>query len=96
MLKFSKPLWLVVWAVAARLSSATADNRPTVTIAPRQTAVVNAAVPTGPGQIGVNPVEEDIGNPDIYRGTIQHLTATQSSLITVDSSTTRVSQSHQT
>ncbi|KAI2467340.1 hypothetical protein F4781DRAFT_402531 [Annulohypoxylon bovei var. microspora] len=89
MLKVSSPLWLAVWAATAQLSSATTDDRPTMTVVPRQTAVINAVIPTVTGQIGVNPVEDDIGDPDIYRGTIQHLTATQSSLLTVQSGTTR-------
>ncbi|KAI1456290.1 hypothetical protein F4805DRAFT_233996 [Annulohypoxylon moriforme] len=89
MLKLWSPLWLVVWASTAQLTSAIPDNRPTVTAATQVTAVVNAVIPTDPGQIGVNPVEEDIGDGDIYRGTIQHLTASQSSLITTQSGTTR-------
>ncbi|KAI0886492.1 uncharacterized protein GGS22DRAFT_186564 [Annulohypoxylon maeteangense] len=89
MFNLQSPLWLVVWASTARLASAIADDRPNMTVVPRATAVVNAVIPTTTGQIGVTPVEDDIGDPDIYRGTIQHLTASQSSLITTQSGTTR-------
>ncbi|KAG9236729.1 hypothetical protein BJ875DRAFT_524325 [Amylocarpus encephaloides] len=87
MLHISNTFWLVVWAAVARASTEADDPRATITIAPRASPVNLAVIPTKPGQIGVNPVEEDIGDPDIYRGTIQH--AEQSTLITVDDSTTR-------
>jgi len=81
MIGTQRPLWLGVLATAAHLASATPDDRATITIAPRQTPVNNAVIPTTTGQIGVNPVEDELGGEN-YRGVIQHLTASQSSLLT--------------
>lgn len=83
-----RPFWLAVLAATAQASDTATDTQATITLAPGATPVNNAIIPTAPGQVGVNPVEEDIGDPDIYRGTIQHADST---LITVDAGTTKVS-----
>ncbi len=47
----------------------------------------HAIVPTASGQIGVNPVESDLGNPTTYVGQIY---GTDTQYITQTSSTTKV------
>ena len=60
----------------------------TPTIQARIDAKINAIVPTTTGQIGINPVESDLGDPSTYVGSIY---GTDTKYITVDSWTTKVS-----
>jgi len=57
------------------------------TIQPRIGTHINAIVPTTTGQIGVNPVESDLGNLSTYVGSIY---GTDTKYITVDSWSTKV------
>ena len=59
----------------------------TPTIEARIGPKIDAIVPTTAGQIGINPVESDLGDPDTYLGTIY---GTDTLYITMDAATTKV------
>ena len=65
-------------------------SRPTATptIKARIGPKIDAIVPTTAGQIGINPVESVLGDPDTYLGTIY---GTDTQYITIDAATTKVS-----
>ena len=61
------PPWLLCLASIASAASAASV---TTTVAPSRVLHVRAHIPTGPGEIGINPVEDDIGDAAIFVGTI--------------------------
>jgi hypothetical protein len=75
------------WALCALTSL---GNAVSVTQNPSATPVRRAefaVIPTTAGQIGVNPVEDDLGPSSTYKGSVA---PTDTALITADAGTTRV------
>lgn len=88
MFQISNPIWLLAYTSAAQTSAIIGETQATISLASRATIVNFGVVPTATCKIGVNPTEEDLGGPDIYRGTIRRMEKT---FLTVEVSTTRVS-----
>ncbi|KAE9364360.1 hypothetical protein N431DRAFT_105536 [Stipitochalara longipes BDJ] len=82
------PLWLCLLSLLGQGDAALVTSRPTATptIKARIGRNIDAIVPTTTGQIGINPVESDLGDPSTYLGIIY---GTDTQYITVDSYTTK-------
>jgi hypothetical protein len=83
------PLSLCLLSLVGQGDAALITSRPaaTPTIKARIAPKIDAIVPTTAGQIGINPVESDLGDPDTYLGTIY---GTDTQYITMDAATTKV------
>lgn len=79
--------WLL--SLLARVDGAFISSRPTPTptINERAGPHILAIVPTTKGQIGINPVESDLGDATTYWGSIG---STDTQYITTDDTTTKV------
>ena len=66
----------------------TSRTSATPTTKGRSGSQIHAVVPTTKGQIGINPVETDLGDASTYLGSVY---GTDTKYITVDATTTKVS-----
>lgn len=86
-------VWLCILSIVshgtpARILTSPRSVQATPTINPRGDFQIDAVVPTTKGQIGINPIESDLGDPETYIGSIY---GTDTQYITLQDTTTKVS-----
>ena len=90
-MRISALLWLLALVYSGNAAVVTIASRDAQATRTRHVRNELAIVPTTTGQIGVNPVESELGNPDTYVGEIY---GTDTLYITQTDTTTAVRHKH--